>query len=196
MPVYPPHPPLAALLVLGGEDPRTCTRSRAALAYYQDCRTRVRPVPRLIVSGGARVWLPGEKEPAGLSEAEHMARCLLAAGVPPAHVWLEPQARDTLGNIVLGVDVALARGISPRNVVLVSDDFHLPRCRWLFAQVFGHAPLDAVGTGVTGALRLRWREPLALAAQRWALARAGVAAGDVTAHRRFVARQWKTPPVP
>ena len=171
--------------MLGGEDPRTCARSRAALAYYEKCRAQLRPVPRLIVSGGARVSSADKTTSIGLCEAEYMARFLLNSGVPENHLWYETQARDTLGNIVLGVDVALHHGITPRNVVLVSDDYHLTRCCWLFERVFSHRPMDVLGTGHAGTLRLRMREPIALALQYWALARAGVAAGDVVAHRRF-----------
>jgi len=174
-----------AVLVLGGENPHNHSRSRAALAYY-----RHHPAVRLIVSGGARVvYREAGQRRAFASEAEHMACWLLAAGIPPVHLWQETQARDTLGNIVLGVALAQSRGISARQVVLVSDDFHLPRCRWLFARVFEHEPLACVGAGESASCWLRWREPLALAAQRLALARCRVNRGDVAGHKRFVLEQ-------
>jgi len=175
---------LIALLVLGGEHPHRYSRSRAALACY-----RANQAARLVVSGGARVLYReagSGKVPPPVREAEHMARWLLAAGVPAAHIWQEPLARDTLGNIVLGVALAQSRGIGSQQIVLVSDDFHLPRCRWLFCHVFGHEPLDTVGSGIAGTPWLRWREPLALAVQRLALARGHVARGDVARHRHFV----------
>jgi len=172
-----------AVLVLGGENPHSRSRSRAALAYYQHHPA----VVRLIVSGGARVvHREAGQRFAFASEAEHMACWLLAAGVPAAHVWQETQARDTLGNIVLGVALAQSQGISARQVVLVSDDFHLPRCRWLFRHVFGHEPLACVGTGEGVSCWLRWREPLAWVVQRLTLARTQLACGDVAGYRRFV----------
>jgi len=171
-----------ALLVLGGENPHSHSRSRAALAYY-----RKHHAARLIVSGGARVTYCGTgRRHLPRSEAEHMAHWLRAAGVPPAHIWQETQAHDTLGNIVLGVGLAQSRGISARHVVLVSDDFHLPRCHWLFVRVCGHGPLDAIATGEFAPLWLRWREPLAQAVQRLSLHRAQVACGDLEGYRRFV----------
>jgi len=175
---------LVAVLVLGGDNPHSFGRSRAALAYY-----RSYPAARLIVSGGARVVYREAAAaclPPPVSEAEHMARWLLDAGVHPAHVWQETQARDTLGNIVLGVALAQSRGISARQVVLVSDDFHLPRCCWLFARVCGHGPLAAIGSGTHAPMWLRWREPLAQMVQRWVLARARIHSGDVAGFQRWV----------
>ncbi|SRR5574344_1507044 len=183
---YPPHPPLVGLLILGGEHPNGQMRSHAALTCYLQCHAQAKPVPRLIVSGGAHVTRTGH---AVISEAQHMANYLLAAGVPAAHIWQENQALDTLGNIVLGADIALKHGIASRNIVLVSDNFHLPRSHWLFAHVFGHPPQGTLPSGALGSRLLRWREPLALAVQRLSLKHAGITAADIAAHRHYVLRK-------
>jgi len=174
-----------AILVLGGENPHNFSRSRAALVYY-----RSHPAARLIVSGGTHVvYREAATGCKPISEAEHMARWLLAAGVDPAHLWQETQARDTLGNIVLGVALAQSRGIGARQVMLVSDDFHLPRCRWLFARVCGHGPLGTIGSGTHAPAWLRWREPLALMVQRLALVHARIHSGDLAGFQRWVLGQ-------
>ena len=176
-------PAIAALLVLGGEDRRCWPRSRVALAHYQACVLAGQPPPKLIVTGGALARHQGR----WASEAVWMAEFLEDQGVPAADVWRETQARNTLQNVVLGGALALREGVPSTALALVSDDFHLPRCRWLFARVFGHAPAAVLGSGERGSLWLRCREPWAQAVQQHALQRAGMAPGDWRAHLEFLA---------
>ena len=65
---------------------------------------------------------------AATPEAEVMAALLRAAGIADARIIAEPYARNTLDS----VRRCLPLVSTARRVVLCSDDFHLPRCRWLF----------------------------------------------------------------
>ncbi|MDD2547726.1 MAG: YdcF family protein [Burkholderiaceae bacterium] len=183
---------IRALLVMGGEDRKRWPRSRAALAHYQACVAGGGPVPCLIVTGGAEARHAGR----WASEAAWMAEFLESEGVPPEHLWRETLARNTLGNVVLGGALALWRGITVTELALVSDDFHLGRCRQLFTRVFGHAPTACLGSGDPGSAWLRLREPWAYAVQARALHRAGVAPGDWQAHFDFLNLRAARPPLP
>lgn len=115
-----------------------------------------------------------------------MAEFLESEGVPAIDIWRETQAHNTLQNVVLGGALALRAGLQSTELALVSDDFHLPRCRWLFAQVFGHAPLACLGSGEQGTWWLRRRESWAQAVQQRGLQRAGLAPGDWRGHLDFL----------
>lgn len=160
-------PPATALLILGGEHPRHRTRTRAALAHYAACRAAGQPLPGFIVTGAGRV-----KHTSGtLSEAQHMAANLRAHGVPASHIWQETQAQNTMDNILLGSALARRHGLQNTQLILVTDDFHLPRSQWLFRQLLGHPPHTCITTGNQGTPWLRWREHWARALQAYKLAR-------------------------
>lgn len=144
-----------ALLVLGGEDLARRPRSRAALAHYRRALAAGQEPPLLVVSG------------AGPFEAPAMARFLAERGVAPDHLVEEPRARTTLQNIVLGG--ALARRCGAARVGLVSEAFHLPRARRLYALAWGEAPALCLASGAGGPWRLRLREPALLLLQGAAL---------------------------
>ncbi len=176
-------PDIAALLVLGGEDRKRWPRSRAALAYYRTSVVSGLLPPKLIVTGGALASHQGR----WACEAVWMAEFLESEGVPDTDIWRETLARNTLQNVVLGGALALREGMPSTGLALVSDDFHLPRCRWLFERVFGHAPAAVLGSGERGSLWLRCRERWAQAVQQRALQRAGLVPGDWRAHLEFLA---------
>lgn len=112
--------------------------------------------PVIVLTGGVGRHPPAEAEVAA-------ARCR-AAGVPDAALRIETVSTDTLGNAR-----EAARHVKGR-VVVVSDPFHVARCRHMFAAHFDH--VDAVGAPgararprVRGALReamsvVRHRLPL------------------------------------
>ena len=167
-------PNIAVLLVMGGEDRKNCPRSKTALAYYRACQAAGVPPPKLIVSGGVPV-LHGKAQGC---EAVWMAEFLESAGVPCQDIWRETQARSTFANLVQGGALAWRHGITSRQLALVSDNFHLPRCYWLFTQIFGHAPTACFGTGSQGSYWLRVREKLALASHHYILAYQGLNTGQ------------------
>ena len=146
--------------------PNTCSRAESDLA----CQAAGVPPPKLIVSGGVPV-LHGKAQGC---EAVWMAEFLESAGVPCRDIWRETQARSTFANLVQGGALAWRHGITSRQLALVSDNFHLPRCYWLFAQIFGHAPTACFGTGSQGSYWLRVREKLALASHHYILAHQGL----------------------
>ena len=77
----------------------------------------------LILSGGG---IP--------SEAAVAAELVEAAGIPPARLRLDEDARDTVENIVNAWAIAQAEGYA--GLVLISDRTHLPRAL-LVARVLG-----------------------------------------------------------
>lgn len=172
--------PLDALLVLGGEDRAQWPRCRRALQVYREhCRLGL-PPPRLIVSGGKLVRHGGRR----VSEAALMAEFLQGHGVPGRDILMETLALDTLGNVVLGRELALRHGLE--RLALVTDDFHHWRSRRLYRRVAGAEPLAVFATGVAGTLRARARERLAFWSLAVALRARGVAPGSLGGHRRFL----------
>ena len=81
-------------------------------------------VPRLIVSGGF--------DRSGRNETPGMRRYLLERGVPDSCIVVDPRGQNTwltARNTRAWMD---ARGL--RRVLVVSDYYHLPRCRLAFAR--------------------------------------------------------------
>jgi len=81
-------------------------------------------VPRLIVSGGF--------DGSGFNEAPGMRRYLLERGVPDSCIVVDPRGQNTwltARNTRAWMD---AHGL--RRVLVVSEYYHLPRCRLAFAR--------------------------------------------------------------
>lgn len=107
----------------------------------------------------ATILVTGGAVTAAITEATVMRALLEAAGIAPGRIVMEDQARTTLGSVRLCAPI-LKRLAAPR-IVICSDDYHLPRCRWLMRLAgFRTVPLPAS----TPFLRLwpRLRELLAL----------------------------------
>jgi len=88
--------------------------------------------PRLILSG--RCGLNGE-EPA-VTEAAAMAAYAADFGVPRTALFLEDDAKDTLGNAYF----TRARFLEPNDwtsIRVVTSDFHLSRAAWVFRKILG-----------------------------------------------------------
>ncbi len=90
--------------------------------------------PLVLVSGGV-----GREPPA---EAAVMRRLLIERGVPDAAIRCDDQSRNSFETLL--ASRALARQNGWRRVLLVSDGYHLPRCR-LTARLIG---LRAAGSAV------------------------------------------------
>lgn len=100
----------------------------------------------LLVTGGA-VTAP-------LTEAAVMRDMLVAAGIAPARIVMEDQARTTLGSVRLCAPIL--RQYAAERIVICSDDYHLPRCRWLMRLAgFRTAPLPARASEIRLWPRLR-----------------------------------------
>jgi uncharacterized SAM-binding protein YcdF (DUF218 family) len=169
-----------ALLVLGGEHPEHRARCRAALRAYAQCRASGHAPPMLIASSGVVVSHRGRRA----SEATLMAEFLTAGGAPAHDVLVETRALDTLGNVVLGGDLALQHGC--RRIAIVTDDFHIWRSSLLFERVYGTPPVAAIGTGIAGTWFERAREVASYCRIAAVLAVARVPRHDPARHRIFL----------
>ena len=115
-----PVPPDAIIIVLGGtiRDGRPCLslqlRLDEALRQWQEAPGRT-----LVLTGGA---VPDDT----LTEADYMARDLMARGVPDDRLLLETQARNTAQNIRYSMELLEHLGMSGTLCVLTSD-YHLYR---------------------------------------------------------------------
>ena len=126
-----------------GGEPSGAMRRRvqAALAAsraYQD--------PSFLVTGGLGRFPP--------SEAEVMQTLLLAAGVPPDRVILDPESRDTLASVVHCAAILRTRPFGC--IVLCTDSYHIPRCRWLFSLAHVRADVAPISSGRAATGTLRW----------------------------------------
>ncbi len=82
-----------------------------------------------IVSGGMG---PGET----VTEAQAMYDWLIAAGVDPARVLMEPKASSTEENLKFSFDIIRSRGDEPAGkVAIVSSAYHLYRAKCLAAKL-------------------------------------------------------------
>lgn len=103
--------------------------------------------PYYIVTGGQGKFGP--------PESDVMKLMLQEAGVPEAQIITDPKSNDTLSSI-LECAVILKDRDYLHPVVVCTDRYHVPRCRWLF-RLLGIAtekrPMPS-GRGVNG--NFRW----------------------------------------
>jgi len=107
------------------------SRLEAAISYVQ-----TRDGIPIITTGGL-----GQGQT--ITEAEAMARYLIARGVDENRIWREDASTNSHENINFAKNVMLQNGIDPENakVAIVSNEFHLYRAK-IVAQKAG---LNAVG---------------------------------------------------
>lgn len=110
----------AIIIVLGGtiRDGRPCLSLQLRLDEAWR-RWQEAPGRTLVLTGGA---VPDDT----LTEADYMARDLVARGVPADHLLLESQARNTAQNIRYSMELLEQSGMSGTLCVLTSD-YHLYR---------------------------------------------------------------------
>ena len=119
------------LLVLGttvvGAEPSPMLRDRINAAY--DYLT-AHPDVTCIVSGYQAAG-------AEISEAECMRRELVALGIDPARIWMEPKATSTVENFEYTLALIEERtGTRPEKLGVLSSEFHLLRAS-MFAGELG-----------------------------------------------------------
>ncbi|MEW6577900.1 MAG: YdcF family protein [Chloroflexota bacterium] len=110
--------PADVIIVLGGGEEGTTRRAEHAAALYH-----AGYAPHVLCTGG---YSAGGAE----IEAERCAQVVRAANVPADAITLERNSRSTAENARATAAIMAAHGW--RDAVLVSDDFHLWRARWLF----------------------------------------------------------------
>ncbi len=137
---------VTCVIVLGGgvkngePQPMLQNRLDAALAFLEGPSDTL-PV---IVSGKID---PGET----LSEAEIMARYLVARGLDASRIWIEDQASSTRTNFAYCYELMTARGIDVSEpFAFVTSDYHVYRSRYLAnapqaRAIAAHAPTGASG---------------------------------------------------
>ncbi|MEU1546736.1 YdcF family protein [Nocardia sp. NPDC005745] len=126
--------PVTAIVVLGygllpdgGMRPELIDRLHAGYA-----QALLAPFSPIIVTGGnARN---------GVTEARAMADWLIARGVPPARIELEPEADTTAQNAVRSATIM--RAIGARDAVVITSADHMDRA----VGTFHEAGVDVVGT--------------------------------------------------
>jgi uncharacterized SAM-binding protein YcdF (DUF218 family) len=127
------HPADAAVVLGGGINadgslpPVAITRVKRAVELYHNGIT-----PRLIMSGRCGLTDP---DPA-LTEAAGMAAYAREHGVPDYALFLEEEARDTLGNAYFTRELFLAPN-HWTSIRVVTSDFHLSRAAWVFRKILG-----------------------------------------------------------
>ena len=130
-----------AIVVLGcrvdpGGVPSPTLRRRAERAvelYHQGL------APRVVFSGGVGTFLPSEARAA----ADHARRL----GLDPGAIILEETSTSTREN----AEHVAALGQAGDRVLIVTDDYHVPRARRVFAQHF-----EEVGAAGVGHRPRRW----------------------------------------
>ena len=129
-----PRRETSCVVILGagvdGTQPSLTLRRRldAALAYLAD-----KPDLPVIVSG-----CQGAGE--GISEAECMARYLIAHGVDEERIWKEEQASSTRTNFIFSLALMRLRGADmSAPFAVVTSDYHIARTRYIAERV-GVAP--------------------------------------------------------
>lgn len=140
-------------LLLGTEPTYACLRAEIAASFYAQRGTA------RIVATGAAVSDPTE------TECAVMRRRLLELGVPAAAIIEEPNALDTIGNMICSLGAIYARGnvTNLRTIAVITEPFHMRRSLALarlflprYIQVFGY-------TEHTAEQRRVWREDARLA---------------------------------
>jgi len=137
----------------------------------------------LLVSGGIVGPPP--------AEAQVMRDLAIGLGIEPVRIVVEDQARNTFENAVYSGRIIRERGW--RRVVLVTDRFHVPRARYVFARLGLPVTIAAVppepGTSPLSRLRSRFDEGLRLARSVLLFA--------IGAHKPLLSRVWgDTAPLP
>ncbi len=112
--------PADVIVVLGGGVDGTARRTQHAVQLY-----RQGYAPYILCTGG--VGRDGI-----FSEAAYCAQVAQQAGVPAAAIALEERSHSTEENAIQAAAMMQARGW--QTAVLVSDDYHLWRARWIFSR--------------------------------------------------------------
>ncbi len=135
------------VIVLGGGirngEPQPMLRARLDAAL--DCAGTLPDSVPVIVSGALD---PGEP----ISEAEGMARYLIAHGLDEARIWKEDQATSTRTNFVCCYKLMAERGIdTTQPFVFVTSDFHVYRSKYLSGVPWAYAVAARAPAGASAA---------------------------------------------
>lgn len=139
-----------AVVLLGGV---LSTMSEGGIPGYNDNVERLHTSFEMIRSGAAKdVVISGDFAGSRASEAELLRDKLVDWGVDPAHVVIEPKARNTRENALFTVPILRERGY--QSVGLITSRYHMRRSLGCFRKVgFETTPVPAdyraAGEGVS-----------------------------------------------
>lgn len=105
------------------------------------------PDALFLVSGGVGIHPP--------SEASVMAQLLQQAGIQSARILLDEAATDTLESVQNCASIIKSLP-DHGDVIVCSDIYHIPRCRWLFKLYGVSTRSGTVASGRTQNKALRW----------------------------------------
>ena len=130
-------------------------RLNEALDYLEE-----HPDMIVVVSGGQ-----GRDEP--VSEARAMHDYLVEHGISEEQILMEDQSSNTVQNLRYSAQLLHENGYdTTRDILVVSNGFHLTRVRMLFGRVWGEevelSTLAAPSSHLPSRLKMYIREPLAL----------------------------------
>jgi len=97
----------------------------------------------------------GRGRPNRPTEAGVMSALLEAKGVAPECILQDPISTDTISSVVECARIIKAQpGV--QSVVVCSDRYHIPRCRWLFQLLGVHTLAGDLPSGLQANGHLRW----------------------------------------
>jgi len=119
-----------------------------------------------LVTGGRKGRKP--------AEAEVMKNRLRAAGVADERIWTDNESTDTLSSVIRSSQIIRGQR-NVGSVIVCSDRYHVPRCRWLFRLVGVPTVFQPMPSGREANGNVRWiyyylREVAALPVDTLALA--------------------------
>lgn len=106
-------------------------------------------------SGDAVFLVTGGGGPNRQTEAEVMSALLEAKGVAPERILQDPISTDTLSSVVQCARIIKGQ-TSVRSVIVCSDRYHIPRCRWLFRLLGVRTLVGEMPSGLRANGHLRW----------------------------------------
>lgn len=119
-------------------------------------------VRRLLCDCASLCWYTVPSNLAGLpAEANLLAAQAVSAGVAPASVIIEDKAQNSIENALNSLPVLQSKGV--QHVVLVTSDYHMPRCRLLFELVLQGTTIELSWAEVRAASSDLCCKPLCLA---------------------------------
>eukprot|EP00614_Pseudopedinella_elastica_P025974 CAMPEP_0172624312 /NCGR_PEP_ID=MMETSP1068-20121228/135419_1 /TAXON_ID=35684 /ORGANISM="Pseudopedinella elastica, Strain CCMP716" /LENGTH=285 /DNA_ID=CAMNT_0013433209 /DNA_START=78 /DNA_END=935 /DNA_ORIENTATION=+ len=165
MPLYPlgESDPVDAIVVLGGGltsegtiSPWTVARCEAALDIYK-IGVAAGAKPMLVTTSWGTTWKPPPHDARGfpISEASAAARHLISLGVPHSDIFEEGVSLDTVGNAFF-VRTVHTDPAGWRRLVVITNEFHMPRTKAIFEWVFGLGSCNDYNENYQGGYGIRF----------------------------------------
>jgi uncharacterized SAM-binding protein YcdF (DUF218 family) len=76
-----------------------------------------------------------------IDECSIMAQYLVDKGIPKGRIYKDAWSLDTIGNAYAALTMH-AIPLNLRKIIIITSDFHMPRTRSIFSQVFSLLPME------------------------------------------------------